>query len=295
MNERDAKKILKEMFKKILEYQKQGIMPDNKFNNDFYSIVQKECDQGDSESENMYNLHSYFIENSIEKSISALESVKKEGITINLLYEEIIKIEYIIFLLNKLFTYLDRFFTNGKSKNTLNQKSFYLYKNNFFMPLKKDISNALTSYFKEIDKIDNEENERKIRKIFQFMNTDRIFNPTIVKKNKEIKWENEESENPPKNINITVDSFDDWFHVHFLPDINSLFESKVKEVKNLPIKEYISSILNFKYQPIILKNYFDNNYYNKILFIFNENFIKGNKDKIEEFFFNLNRNDLKKY
>ena len=81
----------------------------------------------------------------------------------------------------------------------------------------------------------------------------------------------------------------------FLPDINSLVESKNKEIKDLPINDYISFILHIKYQTIILKKYFDTVYYNKILYIFNENFIKGNKDKLEEYFFNLNRNDLKKF
>ena len=295
MDERNAKKILKEMFKKILEFREKGIYPDNKFINNFYYLVQAYSDRGESESEEMYNLHYYFIENSIEESIAALNSVPKEGY-INLLYEEINKIEYIIFLLNKLFTYLDRYYSKANSRQCLNKRSFDLYKNKFFNTLKKDIFHALTNYFKEFDKIDNEENEKKIKKIFKLMFfIDNIFNPKIVKENNELIWENEETEFHLQNNNLHEDTFEEWFNVNFLTELYSFVESKIKEIKNLPIKEYISFILNFKFQPINLKKYFNTTYYNKILYIFNENFIKGNKEKIEDYFFNLNRNDLKKF
>ena len=263
--------------------------------NDFYCLVQTHCDTGEAESEEMYNLHYYLIENSIEKTVAALNSVQKEGY-INLLYAEINTIEYIIFLLNILFTYLDRFYTKSKSKVSLNKRAFDLYKDKFFIPLKEVIFHELTNYFKEIDKMDNEENVKKIKKIFKLMFfIDNIFNPKIVKKNNEIIWENEATEFHDNNNIISTDNFGDWFNVYFLPCVNSHVESKIKEIRNLPINEYISFIINFKYQPIILKKYFDTTYYNKILYIFHENFIKGNKDKIEEYFFNLNRNDLKKF
>ena len=63
MNFNDAKKELKEMFKKILEYQKKGINPNNKFINYFYYLVYNCCNLGNKEVEEMYNLHFHFIEN----------------------------------------------------------------------------------------------------------------------------------------------------------------------------------------------------------------------------------------
>ena len=108
----------------------------------------------------MYNLHFYFIENLIEESIAALESAPKEEY-INFLYDEINKIENLIYVLNIFYSYLDSHFTKMNSRIPLNKRSFDLYKDKFFIPLKKDIFDALTNYFKNIDKRNIEENQKK--------------------------------------------------------------------------------------------------------------------------------------
>ena len=186
-----------------------------------------------------------------------------------------------------MFLYLDHFIFFDTNRTTIIKISFSLYKDTFFKPLKNHIFHALTNYFKEIDKIDNEENVTKINKIFKLMlYNDKISNPKIVKtSNNEFIWENEEIE----SINhIPTDTFSEWFNYYFLPDI----KNTLVIAKDLQINEYIPFIFHFEYP--ILQKYFDPFYYNKILSVFIEIFIKENEDKIEEYFFNLNRNELKK-
>ena len=293
MNTQNPIKKLEPILKQILICQKNGIYPKNEIIRNGFDLVFHFSEIGDTECEVMYNFHSKFIKDLIKLSITDLESVPKEGY-INFLYEEINRIEYMIYVFKRIFEYLERFYIKAKAKTTLIKSSFGLYKDNFFNPLKNDIFHALTNYFKEIDKIHKEENVKKIKKIFKLMfYNDKIINPKIVKKsNNEFIWENEEIELDESINHIPTDTFGEWFNNYFLPYINPLVVTKYKEIKDLPINEYIPFILHFEYP--IFQKYFDTIHYNKILSVFIENFIKENNDKIEEYFFNLNRNELKK-
>ena len=50
-----------------------------------------------------------------------------------------------------------------------------------------------------------------------------------------------------------------------------------------------------KYQPYILQKYFDNKYYNKISNIIFKNIIENKKEEMEEYFLNMNREQLKNF
>ena len=288
---KEVKEILTKMVEELLEIEEKGKNPTNKWINDFYTIVIKHCDCGDAESENMYNLHTIFIKNIIDDSVKFLKTAAVNNL-FNLLFRQINKINYIIFVLNKTFTYLERFYTKAKNKIPLNKKSFDLFKSSFFTPLQKDIFNALTELFKEIYEKDNEENSIKIKKCFKLISDiDNISEPIIVKENNEILWKNENDSILNNNNGI----FDDWFNNYFIKEINLFFEIKLKDIQNLSIEEYIKLILPFDNQLIVFQKYFDSFYFNKISIIFNDALIKNKKAELENYFINLNKIELKKF
>ena len=240
MNTQNPIKKLRKIVKQIYECQNKGIYPKNEIIRDGFDIVFNYSNQGDIECEFMFYFHFKLIKDLIEISIADLESVPKEGY-ITLLYEEIDKIEYMIYVFKRIFEYLERFYIKAKVKTTLIKSSFGLYKDNFFKPLKNDIFHALTNYFKEIDKIHKEENVKKIKKIFKLMfYNDKIINPKIIKtSNNEFIWENEEIKLDKSINHIPTDTFGEWFKDYFLPYINTLVVAKCKEIKDLPYYNYI--------------------------------------------------------
>ena len=293
--ERDTLKILKQKYKEFLELEKKRIFPDNYELMEYYSNVQYLADKGDYESEKLYNLYIKCIQDCINesnKTISTLNITDQDYI--NIFCKQIDKIYYIIFLLNKLFMYLDRFYTRAKNKSSLNKVSFDLYINEFIIPLKDNLYGALSYYFKELENLDNDENVIKIKKIFKIINNiDNIKKPKIVKKDNEIFWENE-SDND-QYVEEKYNFFDYWLNNYLFKDINSIYENKIKEIENLPISEYIEAILNIKYQPHLLKKYFENYYIGKIMNLFNSNFIYKNIGKMSDYFYDMNRAELKNF
>ena len=284
---------------------------------DFYSIVQVHCDKGDSESEIMYQLHSKLIKLFLNEYTKTLKKTSNIDF-INLLYlnpffskkiirfipikcrkfslfnNKINKIKFLLYYLNSLlFVYLDRFYTKRRNIPSLNENAYILYINEFFIPIKDKLFMSLSDFFKEINIKESEQNIQDIKNVIQTMKElDELYKPKLVRKINKYFWE---SENDNKKPQIQYNFFDDWFNNYLLKDINILIEKEKKEIENLPISEYIMESLNMKYQPYILQKYFDNKYYNKISNIIFKNIIENKKEEIEEYFLNMNREQLKNF
>ena len=113
------KELEKEMIKGILEYVKNGIFPNNSSNSymNAYTIVQNMADLGDSQCEQLFNYHNQIIQNFIEgchKKVSKLSNIQ----LIDCFIKETENINFLIYWMNRIFTYLDRFFTRAKQKNS---------------------------------------------------------------------------------------------------------------------------------------------------------------------------------
>ena len=282
-------KILKK-YKELVEYEKKSIFPEPNLITELYTLVYYQVDMGDDETKSLYNLHSSLIKRCVNESFNCIKNVQ-ESEFLDLFIKQINKINYILYFLNRTFIYLDRYYVKLQNLSPINTKSFEIFKNNFLIPCKDDLFKALINNFLDNNNLENEENSSKIKKILNLMNADKFSNPKIIKINNEIIWENE-GNNFIENENGI---FDYWFNNYVLKEISLYYYKKSIEFKNLPIPELISSILNVKYQPNSLKNYFDGVYYNKISLAFNENFIKNNKEKIENYFLNLDKNGFKQF
>ena len=302
---RNFKTVINEImqkYKELIEYEKKGIFPSVQFISYFYSLVHHGVERWYGSSI-LYDLHSSLVERCVNESFNSIKNAQ-ESDYLNLYNNQINKINYIIFHLNRGFLYLDRSYNpilsqpiseplsvSIKDREPIILQSLKIFKNKFLVPCKDNLFKALINYLLHNNNLENEEISRKIKKIFNLMKIEVISKPKISKRNNEIIWENEGS-NLSENENKI---FDDWFNNYFLKDISSYYKNKSTEFVNLAISELISSILNVKDHLNSLKNYFDEIYYNKISLIFDENFIKNNKEKIENYFFNLDKNGFKQF
>ena len=134
---KEAKKMLeKEMIKGLLEYLKNGIFPNNSPNSymNSYTIVNNMCDRGDQECEALYDYHSKTVQKYIEDCYKIV-SKESSNHLIEAVIEQTEKINFLIYWMFRIFTYLDRFYTKSKIKITLSQNSIRLYKEHFFNPI----------------------------------------------------------------------------------------------------------------------------------------------------------------
>jgi len=277
-------------YEELIEYEKKCIFPSAQFINYIYSLVFHEADFGQEYQECLYNLHYSLIERCVNESFNCIKFAK-ESEYLNLFNNQIKKINYKIYYLNKAFIYLERCYILTKNKDSLIKQTFKIFKNKFLVPVQDNLFRVLINYLLNNNNLENKENCSTIKKIFNFMNVVEISEPKIIKIKNEIIWENDGN-----NLSETENNmFDNWFNNYFLKEISSYYHKKSIEFENLSITELISSILNVKDHLNSLKNYFDRDYYNKISLIFDENFINNNKEKIENYILNLDKNNFKQF
>ena len=170
---KEAKKMLeKEMIKGILEYLRNGIFPNNSPNSymNAYTIVQGMADEGDTQCETLFDYHNKTVQKYIEDCYKIV-SKESSNHLIEAVIEQTEKINFLIYWMFRIFTYLDRFYTKSKVKITLSQNSIKLYKEHFFNPLENDIYTEVNKLIKE-DRNCNLEprpNIKTILKIIQFI------------------------------------------------------------------------------------------------------------------------------
>ena len=233
------KKLEKEMIKGILEYLKNGTFPNNSPNSymNAYTIVQNLADSGDNESEALFNYHNSTIQKYIE---DCYKTISKEST--NQLIDSVIKytekINFLIYWMNRIFTYLDRFYTKAKSKNTLSQNSIRLYRDHFFDPISQEVYTEVNKLIKE-DRNCNLESRPKIKIILKILFDIDLNNPKIMKENNKISWYQEGAE--PRETKHQ----NDWFE-KFKNETKRFAEEKGKaDIHSMSAPEYITSQLKY--------------------------------------------------
>ena len=156
------------MIKGILEYVRKGTFPNNSPNSymNAYTIVHSMSDLGEAESENLFDYHNSIIQGYIQ---DCFKIVSKESSTslIDSFIRHTENINFLIYWMNRIFTYLDRFYTKAKSKLSLSHNSINLYKTHFFDHLQTDIFKEVNKLIKE-DRNCNTESWPKIKTILKF-------------------------------------------------------------------------------------------------------------------------------
>ena len=118
------KELEKEMIKGILEYLRNGTFPNNSPNSymNAYTIVQGMADVGDTESEALFNYHNKTIQGYIEDCSNLIKKESK-GQLIDSFIKQTEHINFLIYWMNRIFTYLDRFYTKAKNKHSLSENA----------------------------------------------------------------------------------------------------------------------------------------------------------------------------
>ena len=111
------KNLEKEIINGILEYFRNGIFPNNNLTSymNAYTLVNKAADKGEEKCESLFNYHNKIIQENIEYCNNILKKKSKSQL-IDSFITLTDKINFLIYWMNRIFTYLDRFYTKDKKK-----------------------------------------------------------------------------------------------------------------------------------------------------------------------------------
>ena len=271
---KDGVKIIEEeVLNNIFEYLKTGKF--KKISNDSYmnafTAINKLADKGDRNCAKLLDYHNRIIEKYIMECKIYLNLENYDNF-INKFLEQVEKIYFLIYWMNMIFSYLDRFYTRAKDKISLAHGAMNIFKSKYFDEIKNDI-------FIEVDKLINEDRNGnkepriKIKKILNILKDFELVYPKIIKINDEggdknkIIWINGESFRKNENkIEITINEQDLWFNEYFIEDTKKYLEKKVnKDLLNMSFSEYILAQIKYlEEESERLNEYINPKYHKKI-------------------------------
>ena len=231
-----------EMIDNIHEYLKNGTFPNKKPNAYMtaYTAVQTHADLGDKECAMLLEYHNGVIRDYIQ---DCLNDLSKET-NVNLIDAFIKHTEHITFLsywMNRIFCYLDRFYTKAKCKITLAKNALTLYTENFFNQFRNNIFIEVNKLIRE-DRQGIREYRPKIKIVMRIIKDLDYEFPKLIKENNKISWI-QEKENS-KGTEIAIQN--DWYENYFLGDTLKFSRDKGKgDVQTLSAPEYIVSQLKY--------------------------------------------------
>jgi len=218
------------------------------------------ADIGDSQCEQLFNYHNQIIQNFIEgclKKVIKLSNIQ----LIDCFIKETENINFLIYWMNRIFTYLDRFFTRAKQKNSLSKNALNLYRDYFFLHLQDEIHKEVNKLIKE-DRNCNIESRPKIKIILKIINDLDLINPKIIKENNKICWipeKDKDEKNEPTFANK-------WYKESFEKETIKFIKDKANaDIHSMSAPEYITSALKFINEEIIReKEYINPIFHNEI-------------------------------
>ena len=153
--------IEKEMINNLLEYLRNGILPNNNPNSymNAYVAVNDCANEGDNPRRQLLEYHNKTIELYIQDCYNKLIEENTHNL-INAFIYYTDHITLLIYWMNIIFGYLDRFFTLTKIKVTLAKSALNIYEQNFFEKIKIDVFIEVDKLIKE-DRKGNRELDKK--------------------------------------------------------------------------------------------------------------------------------------
>ena len=238
------KEIEKEMIQNILEYLRNGVFPSYKPNSymNAYTAVNICADAGDEQSNKLFEYHNATIETYIKE---CYEEMKKET-NLNLIDAFIYHTDHITFLIywmNRIFTYLDRHYTHARKKITLAKMALNIYKTEFFVNFKESMFIEVNKLIKE-DRKENLDFRPKIKQVMKILNYLDFDSPKIVKENNKIFWI--EAKEVKMNEKIDTEIQNLWYDEYFESETDKFSSDKGKsDIHTMSSPEYILSQLKY--------------------------------------------------
>ena len=236
----EAKELLeKGIISDIINYLKNGIFPKAKSDGfmNAYFIIQTLTDSGDELSKNLIYYHDKTIEDFISSCYDKLAD-EPDNLESFLKYTE--NIYSLIYLMNRIFSYLDRFYTKAKKpKISLGKGSLKLYYENFFKHFQDKIFKEVNKLIK-IDRNGNKEHRMTIEKIMKIFRDLDLKEPIIMKEKNKIFWVGDNNTGE-KEIPTIQNS---WFK-YFENETKLFAEEKAKKDIILTTPEYVNKQLAY--------------------------------------------------
>ena len=273
------KELEKEMINGILEYLKDGIFPNNSPDSyiNVYTYVQTFSDLSNEKCEELFNYQNRILKDFIEechKKIKKLSNIQ----FIDAFIQKTENINFLIYWMNRIFTYLDRFYMNSHQKCSLYKNSQNLYKDFFFAPFQNKVHKEINKLIKE-DRKCNLEFRQKIKTVMKIINDLDIITPKIIKENNKLVWVAEKGTENEKNDFIFGSK---WYTDSFEKETKHFSAEKAKnDIHNMSAPEYIASELKYLNEEKNRQKEFINKiFHEKIDKINYENLIKSNAQEI---------------
>ena len=164
------KALEKEMITEILNYLRNGTFTNVNINAymNCYVIIEQMSDMGDYESESLFQYHNNIIKGYIEECFQIIKKSSKDQL-IDLVIKQIEKIKFLIYMMNRIFTYLERFYTTAKHKDSLCKNAIDIYKGCYFNIIQKQIYLEINKLIKEDRNSNNKILREKIKKIIKII------------------------------------------------------------------------------------------------------------------------------
>ena len=186
---KDIKKELEsEMIDGILEYVKNGKFPHNNPNSyiNVYTYVQTYSDVDTEKSKELFNYQNKILKDFIEESLKKMKKLSNIQF-IDAFIKKTENINFLIYWMNRIFTYLDRFFMKSSQKCSLYKNAQNLYRDFFFIHLQSKVYREINKLIKE-DRKCNLEFRPKIKTVLKIINDLDIIYPKIIKENNKLVW-----------------------------------------------------------------------------------------------------------
>ena len=260
--EEAKKKLEKEMITGIIEYLKNGTEPHNTPESymNSHTIVYNMADKGEEHCDQLLDYHNKVIERFIEfcyKDISQESNI----LLIDTFIKNTEKINFLIYWMKRIFTYLDKHYSTNKMNKSLSKISMKLYKAKFFVPLENKIYKEVNKLIKD-DRNGNIESRPKIKAVLNIIDNLDLFSPDIDKYNYKILWIAEKG-TECKNLREFGDR---WYNGTFSEETTKFAKEKANsDIDSLSAYEYILSQLKYLNEENDRKSdYINANYHNEI-------------------------------
>ena len=266
------KVIENEMINGIIDYIKNGIVPNNNASSymNAYNLIMKMVDTDKDKCEAIFNYYKKIISNFIEDCYKKLSKESNVQL-IDSLIKYTNNINFLIYWMNKIFYYLDRSFKD-KKKQSLSKSSLELYINKLFDPLKSEIFKEFNKLIKE-DRKCNLEFRPKVKVVMKIINNLDLFSPKIIKENNKIIWI---AENGSEDKNLR--KYGDLWYKTFSKETEIFSKDKANvDIHNLSANEYILSQLKYLHEENIRKNEYISPSYHDDIDKINHKFLIGEK------------------
>ena len=254
------KEIEEEMLKGILDYLKNGVIPNNNPNSfvNAFSKVENIINNYDEYSNYLLEYHNKVIREFIEYSYDIVSN-KPNSELIDSFIDNTNKINFLIYWMSRIFNYMEKFHLRKNIEEKLCQTSMKLYKKYFFDNIQNNIYKELNKLFKQ-ERANKSGQDPKIKYILRLLYILDLEFPQIVKENRKIIWTTQiVTKSSLKYENI-------WFNKYFKYQAISYAKAKAKkDIQSMSAPEYITSQLNYLQEERIRQiEFLNQNYCNEI-------------------------------